>query len=198
MSEPHDAPGNALPHRRALPGDEGLWYFIFADLTLFALLFGSFCHRRALDTGAFEANRAQLYPLFATINTLLLLTSSYCMVMAVRARAIGNRRRAAAATAAAAALGVAFMISKVIEYAREIAAGHLPTSSDFFTYYYVITGIHLMHLAGGVVVLAVIAMKLAAPAAAVREPTLLESGASFWHMVDLLWLVIFPLLYLLR
>jgi nitric oxide reductase NorE protein len=94
------------------------------------------------------------------------------------------------------ACGVAFVALKTGEYIQEIAAGHTPTSNLFFTFYYVLTGIHLLHvmLGTGLLLVWVISLKRHRPFAPNRR--LVEGIAVYWHMVDLLWVLIFPLVYL--
>jgi nitric oxide reductase NorE protein len=183
---------------RRLPGDEGLWYFIAADMALFLLLFGSFASEQASARAAFDAARLQLLPSLATLNTVFLLTSSWFAASAVGALRRGQAERANAWLAGTIILGTAFIVTKIVEYHFEISAGVSLAGNSFFTFYFVITGLHLLHVIGGVTFLCYIWHRLREAPAGSWHVRLLESGASFWHVVDVLWLVIFPLLYLLH
>lgn len=189
----------AMSERRArrLPGFDGIWVFVGLDMLIFALLFGSFMVERMEDPIVFETARHALSLHYGGINTLILLASSWFMVLAV----LAARRSAAAAPWLAAALtgGIAFGISKAFEYTGKIQFGHTMLSNDFFMFYYALTGIHLVHVLAGCVALAVFWMRARAGRYSTgADLTGLESMGIYWHMVDLLWIVIFPLLYLVR
>jgi nitric oxide reductase NorE protein len=94
--------------------------------------------------------------------------------------------------------GLAFVFNKFLEYRDELSAGHTPTSNDFFTYFFVFTGIHLFHLLLGLVALVIMFRISRTPILDARDMRNLEAGASYWHLIDLLWIVLFALLYLLR
>lgn len=177
---------------------EGIWIFIGADLAFFGMLFISFMLDRRDNPAVFAASRQTLNYNFGGINTLILLTSSWFAAMAVSA-AKNNRFVAVERCLAAALLaGISFGVLKIIEYGREIGAGVSPKTNDFFMYYFTFTGIHFVHVIVGCVVL--IRLLINARKQSYRSNNLigLEIGASYWHMVDLLWILIFPLLYLLR
>lgn len=182
--------------RRRIPGIEGVWVLIAGDMVIFALLFGSFMHARNADVGAFEAARHALGLTRGGINTLLLLTSSWCVVMALRSARRGVGSRALMFLSGGIVGGAGFVVSKVLEYAQEASAGHTPGSGGFFMYYFMLTGIHLVHVLVGTGILTAfwVRWRRGTP---VATPGF-ESAAIFWHMVDLLWVVLFPLLYLLR
>jgi nitric oxide reductase NorE protein len=184
--------------RRHLPGVEGIWVFVAADMTVFGILFACFMAGRHGNQALFGQSRQALNPDFGGVNTLLLLTSSWFVVMAVAA-VRGSRLRAAQHWLGGAFLcGVAFMISKVIEYTQKLSSGITLLTNDFFMYYFTLTGIHLVHVVAGNVVLAVMWFRARARSFDPANPTALECGATYWHMVDLLWIMLFPLLYLLR
>lgn len=183
---------------RRLPGVEGVWVFVLADMCFFGVLFVSFMQERIKQGALFETARHTLNPDFGGINTLILLTSSWFVVLAVDA---AKRDRIAAnpkLLLAALLCGIAFGISKAIEYGGKLAAGITPMSNDFYMFYFSLTGIHLLHVIGGCVMLAVFWLKARKGEFDSRNLKVLESGATYWHMVDLLWIFLFPLLYLLR
>jgi len=183
---------------RHLPGVEGIWVFVAADMTVFGILFALFMAGRHGDPALFEQSRHALNPDFGGVNTLILLTSSWFVVMALAGVRARKFRSAQHWLAGAILCGVAFMISKAIEYTQKLTSGITLLTNDFFMYYFTMTGIHLMHVVAGNVVLAVMWFKARAKSFDPANPTALECGATYWHMVDLLWIMLFPLLYLMR
>ncbi len=91
-----------------------------------------------------------------------------------------------------------FGIDKVIEYAEKLSVGITPATNPFFTYFFMFTGVHAMHLIIGMVVLARMRRIAGQPALDASDVRAIESGATYWHLVDLLWVVLFALLYLLN
>jgi nitric oxide reductase NorE protein len=184
--------------KRRLPGVEGVWVFVMADMTVFALLFGSFMISRHQTPALFEASRHALNPNFGGVNTLILLTSSWFAALALDAVRKSRFVPAQRFIGGAFLCGVAFMVSKAIEYTDKLNAGISLLTNDFFMYYFTLTGIHLFHVLAGNVVLAVLWFMARSRSFDSERPLVVECGAIYWHMVDLLWIIIFPLLYLLR
>ena len=182
---------------RHLPGVEGVWVFVFADMAVFALMFGCFMWDRHKALDLFETSRHALSLNFGGVNTLILLTSSMLVVLAVDALKVGRTHRAPIFFGVAAACGVAFIVSKSFEYADKFAAGIGLQTNSFFMYYFIMTGLHLGHVVVGTVIVTVLSLKSrsARPGGSL---TVYEGGATYWHMVDLLWVCLFPLLYLVR
>jgi nitric oxide reductase NorE protein len=185
--------------QRRVPGELGLWILIFGDMCVFAVLFCVFLNARRANPGAFVHDQAALNANFGAVNTILLLVSSLCVVIAVRAIRSGVHQALATRFIAAAWLcGVGFLVIKVIEYAEKISHGITPQTSDFFMYYFVLTGLHAFHLLVGLAVLIVLFMLARKPDMSKTRFAFFEGGACFWHMVDLLWIVLFPLIFLVR
>lgn len=186
----------AAPGRR-MPGVEGFWVFVGGDLAIFTLLFGSFMHARQESPAEFEAARQLLDASHGGVNTLLLLTSSWCVASALGAVRRGGVPAATRWLGLGILGGVGFAASKGVEYSVKLGQGHGPGDGGFLMYYYVLTGIHLVHVLVGCLLLTVFWTRWRR-----RElPSSLagfESVACYWHMVDLLWVVLFPLLYLTR
>jgi len=183
---------------RHLPGVEGIWVFVIADMTVFGVLFGCFMVGRHQDPTSFETSRHALNPTFGGVNTLILLTSSLFVVLAVHAVKQNRLRSAQHLFAGAFLCGLAFMVSKAIEYTGKLNENITILTNEFYMYYFTLTGIHLFHVVAGNVVLLVFWFKARARTFDPANPTALECGATYWHMVDLLWIMLFPLLYLLR
>jgi nitric oxide reductase NorE protein len=168
-------------------------------MVVFMVLFAVYLNRRAQDKELFASSQDALNRSFGAVNTVILLTSSLLVVFAVRAmRSDRLRHLASPLTLAGVVVGAGFVVVKVLEYHEKISAGITPSTNDFFMYYFVLTGLHLAHVVIGLAVLVALSRL-----ARVAEPTrtqyaFFEGGACFWHMVDLLWIVIFPLLFLVR
>lgn len=186
--------GEAAPHACA----SGFLVFILADMMVFGLFFVSFMVERSSNVALFQQSRDLLDVNAGGINTLILLTSSWLVVLAVQAVKDGRRRPLCWLLALAAASGGAFVVLKVLEYANKLTHGISMLSNDFFMFYFIFTGIHMLHVVGGVVMLLVFWIKARGGAFDDGHPGVLETGGLFWHMVDLLWIVLFPLLYLMR
>ena len=182
-------PRTAVP---GVPGEPGLWVFLLADMTIFAVFFGAFLVGRADEPAVFAEGRTHLSVALGTANTLVLLASSLVMALAVRAQRAGAARRARRLIAIVLLGGLLFVAFKAIEWQALLGDGRSPGSSPFFTYYFAITGVHLLHLVAGAVILLVVRARIGAGTA---SRGLVEGGASYWHMVDLLWLVIYPVVY---
>ncbi len=173
----------------ALPGNPLMWVLIGSELAVFGLALLGYAGARARNPQSFLDAQNVLDRLAATINTALLLTSGLFAALATDAAKIGRRKSARTFLGAAGALGIAFLSVKGWEYAGEIAAG-ADMDTPFFTLYFLVTGFHALHVVLGLIILAIVA-KSASPAA-------VETGTAFWHMVDLIWVVVFPCFYLLR
>ena len=194
----HTRAGNDAPRQRHLPGEEGMWVFIFGDMTVFAMLFGVYLYYRAADVAEFNRSQLLLNQTFGVVNTLVLLTSSLLVVTALRAIRGGALPLARWLLYGAMACGVAFIANKAIEYGQKISMDIVPATNDFFMYFYVMTGLHLLHVVIGLALLWFMVTLTRRQVRGDRELRYLEGAACFWHMVDLLWIVIFPLLYLVK
>lgn len=183
---------------RRLPGVEGVWFFVFADMVVFAIMFGCFMADRAKEPALFEASRQALSQTHGGINTLLLLTSSMFVVLAIDAVKAGRTQWVTRCFGLALFCGLAFMGSKVYEYALKFDAGISLLTNPFYMYYFIMTGLHLIHVTAGNIVLAVFSHKSRATTGDGLSLNVYEAGATYWHMVDLLWVCIFPLFYLVR
>lgn len=187
---------------RRLPGEEGVWVFIFGDLVAFSAFFITFMVYRLDDPALYQAGRASLDQGLGLLNTLLLLTSSWFVATAVHQARHGRLERVTPLLATAAACGVGFGIVKAFEYGAKIEAGIGLTTDDFHMFYFMFTGIHLLHVLIGLGVLGYLVLRTRAVtggrvAADAGYVATLESGGAFWHLVDLLWIVLFALFYLL-
>jgi len=183
---------------RHMPGEEGIWVFIFGDLMMFSLLFGVFLFYRRGSVELFTQSQTHLSQTFGVLNTFLMLSSSWFVALAVRAARLNMGRTTPTLLFMAFGCGVGFVIVKFLEYSEKIRAGITLATNDFFMYYFIFTGIHLMHVLIGTAVLVFLARSTRVGEFDARRMRNLESGASFWHAVDLLWIVLFALLYLIK
>jgi nitric oxide reductase NorE protein len=185
---------------RHLPGEEGTWIFIFGDMTVFALLFGVYLEARSHDPELFNTAQATLNQNFGAINTLLLLCSSLFVVTAIRAirNRVGGKTLAPALIAGAFTCGLGFSLIKYLEYSDKLSSGIKPATNDFWMYFFVLTGLHFFHLLIGMGLLAFIFVQARRAQLDARRFAFVEGAGCFWHMVDLLWIVLFPLLYLVH
>ena len=189
---------DTVEDERHLPGEGGVWIFIVGDMIIFSVFFCVFLYYRSLDPILFDTSREQLNQHFGAFNTLLLLTSSWFVVLALQSARKNLGRYSQRLFLAAFLCGVGFAVSKFFEYGEKIGNGITLTTNDFFMFYYVLTAIHFLHLIIGMGVLFYLYRVCAKASLSANDIRNLESGASYWHMVDLLWIVLFPLLYLVR
>lgn len=168
-----------------LPGDLMIWILIVSELLVFGAGLLAFLGMRAMDPAGFAEDQAVLNRVAGAANTIVLVTSGYCA-----ARAVHSVNRARPWLAGAMVLGLVFLIVKWFEYAEKARLGIGIETSDFFTFYYLLTGFHALHVVAGLVVFGLL----------MRWGTArnLEAGAAFWHMVDLVWILLFPIIYLVH
>ena len=182
-----------------VPGEPALWGVLLGDVLVFTILFAVFLLKRADDSVVFEQSQSTLNEELAAANTVVLLTSSLLVVFALRAFRAGNRRASPRLLLGAIVLGLTFIGIKAVEYTELLTHDHTPTVNDSYMWYFVLTGLHLAHVLVALVVLTVLHWLSRQPDAITPgRLALFEGGACFWHMVDLLWIVIFPLLFLVR
>lgn len=175
-----------------LPGNPLMWVLILGELAVFTAFFGFYAGARFAEPQLFQASQQMLNPVAGGVNTMVLLTSGLFVAMAVEALADDDVVAGGRWLLSGLALGTVFCAIKVIEYSVKIDQGLTPATNTFFTYYYMLTGFHFIHVVVGLVLLGLVAIR--------RFTTLenVETVAAFWHMVDLIWIFLYPMLYLLR
>ncbi len=183
---------------RRLPGVDGVWVFIGADSVIFAILFLSFMQERLKNPDVFETSRQTLNMHLGGIDTLILLTSSWSVALAVQAMKRDLVDREPLLLLGGAVTGLMFMVSKAIEYFQKFAHGITPGTNPFFMWYFTLTGIHLIHVVVGTSMLTYLWIRSRRGTYDHLHKAVPESVASYWHLVDLLWLVLVPRLYLMK
>jgi nitric oxide reductase NorE protein len=178
-----------------LPGDSNMWVMVLGDMVIFAGYFVVFMIYRAMNRQEFLHAQQHLNITIGVINTVILLTSSWFVARAVQTVRAGQFEKSIRLVLAGGIGGAAFIVLKSYEWASKILAGHT-NSEMFYSFYYVITGVHMVHVLIGLIVLGVLVRELRNPAA--RRPWMVEAGATYWHMIDLLWVIIFALFYVMR
>ncbi|MBA4491859.1 cytochrome c oxidase subunit 3 [Paracoccus sp. S1E-3] len=165
-----------------------MWVLIVSELAVFCVCLLILLALRLIDPELFAQSQDQLHRAAAGINTVVLVSSGY-----LAARAVAAVPRPLAARGwllGAAGLGMVFLGLKSVEYADAISKGIGVETNAFFTFYYLLTGFHAAHVAAGIVILLLVAFR--------PQPAAVQAGAQFWHMVDLVWMLLFPVIYLLQ
>ncbi len=178
------------------PGTDGIWTFVFIDMIVFSLFFIVYLSERLRLPDVFAASQSRLDPNFGLVNTLVLLTSSLFMAEAVAAARTGNAVRVRTRLALALGCGAMFGVSKITEYSEKFAAGITPVTNSFYSFYFLLTMIHFLHVLVGMMFIAHCLSRARIEAGQPGFLPKLENTGLFWHFVDLLWLFLFPLLYL--
>ncbi|MEW6990030.1 cytochrome c oxidase subunit 3 family protein [Colwelliaceae bacterium 6441] len=190
-------PSTAILHEnKRLPGDLAMWFFILAELTVFAIFFISFAVTEQIHPEMFKQGKAQLHPIAGLINTLALITSSFFVALALYAISQGSRIKAVNLLIIAQLFAVLYLVVKIWEYQSLFALGIDLETNTFFTLYFLITAFHFLHVILGMFILSFITFR-AHKRAYQTNHSGFEAGASYWHMVDLLWIILFPLIYII-
>jgi cytochrome c oxidase subunit 3 len=186
-------PDTGLPNPKL-----GIWLFLASEVMLFGALFSSYILLR-VSAPQWPRGAEELSVPLATLNTVVLITSSVTMVMAWAQLKMHNLARGLLYLWATMALALTFMVVKFFEYEHHFALGEYPSESTFLSIYYTLTGLHGLHVLGGIIVIAY----LAGPGASMwrsegeRYTNRVEVTGLYWHFVDLVWIFLFPVLYLL-
>ncbi|MGI2097704.1 cytochrome c oxidase subunit 3 family protein [Shewanella glacialipiscicola] len=180
------------------PGSLAVWVFIYAELTEFGLFFVLFLVAKAYFPADFSQGPQKLSTLAGLSNTLILLSSSLCIVKAMAAIKIGNIKRTIHWLLLTIVAGGLYCAVKFWEYQRNGALGINPRDDYFIAGYYYIGFNHLLHVLIGMATISVVTIFTALGFYDENNHEGLESAATYWHMIDLVWIVIFPLLYVLH
>lgn len=179
-----------------IPGQPDMWAFVLFEAFVFTMYFVVYMVFRTQNPEVYLESQAQLSLRTGVFNTLVLLLSSWSVARCVQASREGAFRSALANAFLTMAFGGVFLVSKVLEWADEIGRGFTFSTNEFFSFYYFLTAIHFLHLLIGFIVLGVVVYQLWSPER--RSQELVETGATYWHTIDFLWVMIFSLLYVMR
>lgn len=181
---------------KVVPGQPDMWFFVLFELLLFTSYFVVYMFSRMQSHEFYLQSQAQLDLRVGVFNTVVLLASSWSVARCVQASRTGEFRFALTNAFLTIGFGFVFLVSKVLEWATEIRMGFTPFTDEFFSHYYFLTALHALHVVIGFIVMGVVVYQLRRGAR--RSQKLVETGATYWHTVDFLWILIFSLLYVVR
>jgi cytochrome c oxidase subunit 3 len=187
----------------------GMWLFLATEVLLFGALFVGYATYRTLFPEGFAIASHHLSKALGTVDTFVLITSSLTMAMAIHWVRHGKNTIAVAALVVTILFGLGFLVIHGYEYSHDIAEGAMPGryyhvegamvpgASMFYTLYFLMTGLHSLHVFIGACVLAVLTVKTVRGVYTPHYDTGLELGGMYWHLVDMIWIFLYPLLYLI-
>ena len=192
--------------------DEGaktaMWLFLYTELLLFGALFLVYAIYRFTYTEDFHNAAGELNTIFGTVNTLILLTSSLTMAMSITALQRKQKGMSLILQAITILFAIAFMVNKYFEWGAKISHGIFPGSPDlmtrangeiiFFGLYYFMTGLHGLHIVIGIIAIAIVMAMVATDKVNHDYFSILENVGLYWHIVDIIWIFLFPLFYLIK
>ena len=195
-------------HRDDTGSKMGMWMFIFSELFFFSGLFIVYAVFRSKYLDEFHVSSSQLNVFIGSLNTVILMVSSMTITMAITAMQKQSIKLAQRLTGLTILLGVIFLINKYFEWAHKIEH-HIYPGSDmlmsfnhgeimFFGLYYFMTGLHALHILVGLVLLIIVYVRIGNKSIHHGQFVLLENTSLYWHLVDLIWIFLFPLLYLIN
>ncbi len=199
------APAHAV-HKDYEGAKLGMWVFLFTEILLFGGLFLLYSTYRAEYPAEFHTGGQHLNTFIGVANTFILLTSSLTVAIAISAMQRGSRRLSILCLSITIALGLMFLVDKYIEWMEEIRHGIYPNGPAllkmpngekiFYGLYYTMTGLHGLHVVAGISVLAVILIFVVRDKITSTDYNKLENAGLYWHLVDVIWIFLLPLLYL--
>lgn len=192
-----ESPADYAHKKTYMPGNMAVWILIYAEVTEFALFFIVFLIVRSHNPEIFQQGPAQLNTLAGVLNTLTLITSSFFMAKAVHAIKIGQKEQCLKWLWLVLAAGVVYCCIKTWEYHTNSVAGLTIRTNPYFSLYYYLTFNHLLHVLVGMATLLWVTIRAHFNAYSADDHEGLEGAACYWHMIDLVWIIIFPLLYIL-
>jgi cytochrome c oxidase subunit III len=186
----------------------GMWLFLFTELILFGGLFIVYAVYRYKYGAAFRLAATELNTLVGTVNTIILLTSSLTVALAITAIQKGKKHFAMLLTSMTIVLALAFLVNKYFEWAHKFEVGLYPQSPVllgkppgeiiYFGLYFTMTGLHALHVVIGMIVLVIMLRSVAQERITSTNYVRLEAGGLYWHLVDIIWIFLFPLFYLIH
>lgn len=194
-------------HRDYAGSKLGMWLFLFTEILLFGGLFLVYSVYRSMYPHNFHTAATGLSAVLGTVNTVILLTSSLTMALAISGLQRGNKRASVLLQAATIVLGLVFLVNKYFEWNGHIHEGLYPNSPEllsrshgeilFYGLYYVMTGLHGIHVVAGLVLIGIMLVLTMRQRITGTDYVKLENAGLYWHLVDLIWIYLFPLFYLI-
>ncbi len=185
----------------------GMWLFLFSELLLFGGLFLMYAVYRYMHQQDFSIASKEMNTFFGTLNTVILLTSSLTMAMSIAAIKRGSRKLSIFLQLVTIAFGLAFMVNKFLEWSAEFREGNFPGSAIlqskphgqilYFGLYYSMVGLHGLHVIVGMTVIAFMTRFTIKGVINKDDYVKLEAAGLYWHLVDIIWIFLFPLFYLI-
>jgi nitric oxide reductase NorE protein len=188
------APGS----RTHPPGDLAIWVFILAELLAFGVFFTVYAVTRMKNIALFDEMQLTLDRQAGAVNTILLITASWCVARAVAAIQADRVAASGRWLLWGILAGSGFLVVKLFEYSAKFGAGINLATNTFYMFYLSLTFFHFMHVILGMVILVAVWLKTHRGGYSAADHHGMETGASYWHMVDLVWIVLFPLVYVMR
>jgi nitric oxide reductase NorE protein len=179
------------------PGGILIWFLIILEIITFLIASLVFLSYKNNDLEGFKIGQEFLSKTIGTLNTIILITSGYFIANAVQYLRLNDFKKASLATKISLILGVLFLLIKGMEYYQKINMGIGFEYNTFFTFYWLMTGFHFVHVLFGVGLLGYLVLALKKQKYNAKSMFDVESIATYWHMCDLIWILIFPILYLL-
>jgi cytochrome c oxidase subunit III len=186
----------------------GMWLFLFTELILFGGMFIVYAVYRFAHPEEFHLAAKELDRLVGTVNTIILLTSSMTVAMSITAIREGRKKFSMMLVTVTIILATAFLVNKYFEWGHKIERGFYPKSPEllalpsgeilYFGLYYTMTGLHALHVVIGMVVLGFMLWQIKNDVITKDSFVRLEAGGLYWHLVDVIWIFLFPLFYLLH
>jgi nitric oxide reductase NorE protein len=173
-----------------LPGNPMMWILIISELMVFGLFLAGYCVKFLENPDLFISSQAQLNRLIGGLNTLILITSGLFAALANEASKDNKSFLSRIFLSATIILGLLFLVLKIYEYSEKSALGISIETNNFYTLFYLMTGFHAAHVIFGILLLALVSFY--------NRHENIQTACAFWHMVDLIWLILYPILYLVR
>jgi len=193
----HSPPEIPVEDGRRIPGNKGIWVGITCEIVEFVVLFAVYFVARAHFPDAFHEGAQRLSLVSGTVITLLMVTSSYFIACSVNAIRNGRQRSSLLWLIAGLIVALGYPIAKFLEIRWNLAHDINGSSGIFFTVYYYLTFNHLVHATWGILGILWVLARMLFDGYSAAEHSGLEALASYWHATDIIWLVIFPLFYVL-
>ena len=194
-------------HRDDQTSKTGMWLFLFTEMLLFGGLFVVYSVYRYRNAVAFHMAAQELSVVIGTINTIILLTSSTTIAMSITALRMRNKKLSLVLLGTTVILGLAFLVNKYFEWGEHFRQHIYPGSSVlalrghgdvlFYGLYFFMTGLHALHIIIGLVFILIITVSISKNKINPENYVLHENSGLYWHLVDLIWIFLFPLFYLI-